>query len=55
MDAFSEQRCRDFNERISDEALTDLGYMSPKYMWSRGNNASTFKVVRLDHGLCSDD
>lgn len=52
---YSDQRSRNFNDWINEEALIDLGYTGQKFTWVRGNNTNTFKGARLDRGLCSVD
>ncbi|CAI0395768.1 unnamed protein product [Linum tenue] len=46
--------CKVFNDRINKAALIDLGFTGPKFTWTRGDQASTYKASRIDRSLCND-
>lgn len=54
-ETFSQSRCTDFNDWITDEGLVDLGYTGTPFTWSRGKDSTTFRAARLDRVLCSID
>ena len=47
------RRCAGFVEWISDPNLLDLGFSGPRFTWTRGSTADTFKGGRLDKALCN--
>ncbi|XP_031103479.1 uncharacterized protein LOC116007017 [Ipomoea triloba] len=51
--ACSSQRSSEFVEWIRSEGLIDMGYIGPKFTWSRGDSAGNAKSARLDRALCS--
>ncbi|CAL1379935.1 unnamed protein product [Linum trigynum] len=46
-------RCKVFNDRINQAELIDLGFSGPRFTWTRGETASTFKASRIDRSLCN--
>lgn len=52
-DNFANHRCAGINEWIFDQGLQDMGFMGPKYTWTRGTKQNSFSGARLDRGLCN--
>ncbi|KAJ8422017.1 hypothetical protein Cgig2_007567 [Carnegiea gigantea] len=45
--------CSKFNNWIENNALLDIGFTEPKFIWVRGHTPSTRKSARLNRALCN--
>ncbi|XP_019172990.1 PREDICTED: uncharacterized protein LOC109168419 [Ipomoea nil] len=52
---FSNHRCVGMNEWIFKEGLIDMGFVGPRFTWTRGRESTTFTGARLDQALCNLD
>ena len=47
------RRCADFNTWIAQHQLIDLGFIGPRFTWTRGLSSKNSKGARLDRALCN--
>ena len=50
---FDHSKSSGMNNWISTHGLIDLGYLGPKFTWTRGKSPQTFKGSRFDRTLCN--
>ncbi|KAG8647856.1 hypothetical protein MANES_09G117801v8 [Manihot esculenta] len=53
--SFNATGSRDFQNWFFDSTLIDIGFEGIPFTWSRGNEASDYKMARLDRGICSSN
>lgn len=51
--SWNSHRSSGFQNWIFKQGLLDMGFYGPKFTWTRGIHASTFKGARLDRVLCN--
>nr|GMD66184.1 uncharacterized protein LOC109160503 [Ipomoea batatas] len=52
---FNDNRSKDYNMWINEEGLIDLGFNRPCFTWKRGSDMNTFRTVRLDCCLSTEE